>query len=126
MAYLDYDEYIKIGGVCDLTAFNRNIDRACSVIDAYTFNRIENMAKTPEIVKPLCRDLVEYYATNSNVNEKDVSSWSQSAGPVSESVSYSAKSSDDIGTDIRNLIFEYLWTVTDDNGTPVLYKGASL
>lgn len=126
MAYLDYDEYIKIGGVCDLTVFNHNIDRACSVIDAYTFNRISIMAKTPEIVKPLCRDLVEYYATNSNVNEKEVSSWSQSAGPVSESVSYSAKSSDDIGMDIRNLIFEYLWTVTDDNGTPVLYKGASL
>lgn len=126
MAYLKYQEYLTLDGVLDETAFNRNIDRACSVIDAYTFNRIGIMAKTPEIVKPLCRDLVEYYATNSNVNEKDVSSWSQSAGPVSESVSYSEKSSDDIEMDIRNLIFEYLWSVTDDNGTPVLYKGASL
>lgn len=126
MTYIEYQEYLKLGGVCDETAFNRNIDRACSVIDAYTFSRIAKMAQTPDSVKPLCRDLVEYYATNSNVNEKDVSSWSQSAGPVSESVSYSEKSSDDIGIDIRNLIFEYLWTVTDDNGTPVLYKGASL
>ena len=33
MIYLTYDEYSAMGGICDLTAFNRNIDRACGVID---------------------------------------------------------------------------------------------
>ena len=36
MQYLDYQEYVSIGGVCDATAFNRNIDRACCMIDIMT------------------------------------------------------------------------------------------
>lgn len=126
MTYLEYQEYLKMGGVCDETAFNRNIIRACAVIDGYTYNRIENMSEVPTKAKALCRDLVEYYATNANVNEKGVASWSESAGPVSESVSYATKVTEDIEKDVRNLVFEYLWTVVDDKGTPVLYKGASL
>jgi glycosylphosphatidylinositol transamidase (GPIT) subunit GPI8 len=124
MAYLKYQEYLTFGGVLDETAFNRNIDRACSVIDRYTYKRITLMLNVPSEVKALCRDLVEYYATNATVNEKGVSSWSQSAGPVSESVSYESKGSEDIETDVRNIVFDYLWTTLDDNGTPVLYKGA--
>ena len=123
--YIEYGEYLSIGGVCDLTAFQRNIDRACSIVDSYTYNRVEKMSSVPLKVKALCRDLIEYFATNSNVNEKEVASWSESAGAVSESMSYVTKSTDDFERDIRNLVFEYLWTVTDDNGTPVLYKGAS-
>lgn len=124
MIYLKYQDYLDLGGVCDETAFNRNIDRACSAIDGYTYNRIENMLEIPRKAKTLCRDLVEYFATNSNVNERDVSSWSQSAGAVSESVSYTTKSEEDVEKDIRGMIFDYLWTVFDDNGTPILYKGA--
>nr|DAG65918.1 MAG TPA: Head Tail Connector Protein [Caudoviricetes sp.] len=124
MIYLKYQDYLDLGGICDETAFNRNIDRACSVIDVYTYNRIENMLEIPRKAKTLCRDLVEYFATNSNVNERDVSSWSQSAGAVSESVSYTTKSEEDVEKDIRGMIFDYLWTVFDDNGTPILYKGA--
>lgn len=126
MDYLEYQEYLDLGGVCDEAAFNRNVDRSCSVIDSYTYNRIANMSTIPKRVKTLCRDLIEYYATNSNVNEKNVDSWSQSAGTVSESVSYSSKATEDIQKDVQNLVFEYLWNVMDDNGTPVLYKGASL
>ena len=123
--YIEYGEYLSIGGVCDLTAFQRNIDRACSIVDSYTYNRVEKMSSVPLKVKALCRDLIEYYATNANVNEKEVASRSESAGAVSESISYVTKSTDDFERDIRNLVFEYLWTVVDDNGTPVLYKGAS-
>lgn len=124
MTYLEYQEYLKMGGVCDETAFNRNIDRACSVIDVYTYNRIENMLEIPRKAKTLCRDLVEYFATNANNTEKGIASWSQSAGAVSESVSYTTKSEEDVEKDIRGMIFDYLWTVFDDDGTPILYKGA--
>ena len=96
MTYLKYQEYLDLGGVCDETAFKRNIDRACSVIDGYTYNRIEKMSEIPQKAKVLCRDLVEYFATNSNINEKGVASWSQSAGAVSESVSYDTKDTEDI------------------------------
>ena len=123
MQYLDYQEYVSIGGICDAAAFNRNIDRACGIIDNATHNRIEYMAKVPQRAKALCRDLVEYLARN-NTTEIAVTSRSQSAGGVSESESYAIKTADDVYGDIQNMIYDYLLNVTDDNGTPLLYRGA--
>ena len=124
MVYLTYEEYSAMGGICDLTAFNRNIDRACGVIDNATHNRIDCMAEVPQRAKALCRDLVEYLARN-DATEIAVTSRSQSAGGVSESESYATKTSDDIYGDIQNMIYDYLLNVTDDNGTPLLYRGCS-
>ena len=123
MIYLTYDEYTEIGGTLDLTAFNRNIDRACGIIDNTTHNRIEGMAEVPQRAKALCRDLVEYLVENNGV--KIVTSKSQSAGGVSESESYANKTADDVYGDIQNMIYDYLLNVTDDNGTPLLYRGCS-
>lgn len=122
MIYLTYEEYSNIGGICDLTAFNRNIDRACGIVDNATHNRIECMAEVPQRAKALCRDLVEYLARNST-SDMVVSSRSQSAGGVSESESYATKTADDVYGDIQNMIYDYLLNVTDDNGTPLLYRG---
>ena len=123
MIYLTYDEYSAMGGICDLTAFNRNIDRACGVIDNATHNRIECMEEVPQRAKALCRDLVEYLARN-NTNEIAVTSRSQSAGGVSESESYATKTADDIYGDIQNMIYDYLGNEKTDNGIPLLYRGA--
>ena len=124
MQYLDYQEYVSIGGICDTTAFNRNIDRACGIIDNATHNRIESMADVPQRAKALCRDLIEYLARN-DTTEIAVTSRSQSAGGVSESESYATKTADDMYGDIQNMIYDYLLNITDDNGTPLLYRGCS-
>ena len=124
MQYIEYQEYLGIGGICDATAFNRNIDRACGIIDNATHNRIECMAEIPQRAKALCRDLVEYLA-NDFGSSKQVSSHSQSAGGVSESESYATKTTDDVYGDIQNMIYDYLLNATDDNGTPLLYRGCS-
>lgn len=122
MQYLTYEEYTEIGGTLDLTAFNRNIDRACGVIDNATHNRIVCMKEVPQKVKPLCRDLLEYLVENNST--KIITSKSQSAGGVSESESYATKTADDMYGDIQNMIYDYLLSVTDDNGIPLLYRGA--
>lgn len=125
MIYLTYDEYSqKLGGICDVTAFNRNIDRACGIIDNSTHNRIECMAEVPQKAKALCRDLVEYLARYST-SDMVVSSRSQSAGGVSESESYVTKTDVELQADIDNMIADYLMAETDDNGTPLLYRGCS-
>ena len=124
MIYLTYEEYLNIGGICDLTAFNRNIDRACGVIDNATHNRIEYVAEVPQRAKALCRDLVEYLARYST-SDMVVSSRSQSAGGVSESESYVTKTDVELQADIDNMIADYLLAETDDNGTPLLYRGCS-
>lgn len=123
MIYLTYEEYSEVGGILDLTAFNRNIDRACGVIDNATHNRIECMEEVPQRAKALCRDLVEYLARN-NTNEIAVTSRSQSAGGVSESESYATKTADDVYGDIQNMLYDYLGNEKTDNGIPLLYRGA--
>lgn len=122
MQYLTYEEYVEIGGVLEVTAFNRNIDRVCGMIDNATFGRLEKMTEIPRQVKACCRELVEYLANN--VNGKTITSKSQSAGGVSESESYANKSADDVENEIANIIFDYIGSVKTENGTPLLYRGA--
>ena len=122
MQYLTYEEYIGLGGILDVSAFNRNIDYACAVIDNATRRRIESMRKIPNKAKSLCRDLIEYFAENS-IKSKQVASRNQSAGGVSESESYVTKSKEDLQADVDEIIFNYLANEIDDNGTPLLYRG---
>ena len=122
MTYLTYEEYSNMGGVLDITAFNRSISKVCGIIDNATHRRIECMKTIPQSVKALCRDLVEHISANST-SEKLVTSRSQSAGGVSESESYEIKSREEIQVDIDNMIADYLMAETDDNGTPLLYRG---
>lgn len=124
MQYLTYEEYQEIGGTLDLTAFTRNIDRACGVVDNHTKGRLREMRDLPQEAKLCVRDLVEYVTENVS-RGTIVSSKSQSAGGVSESESYVAKTADDMRTEMENIIFDYLATVTDDYFVPVLYRGAA-
>lgn len=121
MQYLTYEEYKEIGGALDVTAFNRNIDRASAMIDIRTQNRLEDFEEIPSLVKAVCADLVDYVSTTT-VN-KGVASVSQSAGGVSESVNYSVKTSESFAADLDN-IFEPLASITTKNGFSILYVGA--
>ena len=122
MTYLTYEEYSNMGGVLDLTAFNRNIDRACAMIDNRTQSRLECFEDIPRIVKVVCRDLVDYISANS-VEKPIVTSKSQSAGGVSESESYTVKTADDYSADLDR-IFEPLAVVKTENGISITYRGA--
>lgn len=123
MRYLTFDEYQSIGGSVDEGMFNRFVDRACGKIDAETFCRVKSMAEVPPQVKALCRDLVDFYTTNADVTEKGVSSWSENAGAVSQSVSYTSKTADDISVDASSIVYDYLFSVADDNGVPLMFRG---
>ena len=122
MIYLTYTEYKEIGGSIDETAFIRNVDRACGIIDNATHNRIECMKKVPQRAKALCRDLVEYLA-NDFGSSKQVSNHSQSAGGVSESESFVIRSIEERAGEIDDMVKDYLLNEVDDNGTPLLYRG---
>ena len=121
MIYLTYTEYKEIGGTVEETAFNRNIDRVCAMIDNRTQSRLECFEKIPQIVKVVCVDLVDYISTNTV--EKTVTSKSQSAGGVSESESYATKTAEDYSADLDR-IFEPLAVVKTKNGISILYRGA--
>ena len=122
MIYLTYDEYSAMGGICDLTAFNRNIDRACGFVDLHTQSRLQSVLKVSQRAKACVRDLVEYLANNVS-NDKVIASKSQSAGGVSESESYATKTTDEMNCEMLNIVYDYLATEKDDNGTPLMYRG---
>ena len=123
MTYLTYEEYSGMGGICDLTAFNRNIDRACGFVDLHTQSRLQSVLKVSQRAKACVRDLVEYLANNVS-NGKVIASKSQSAGGVSESESYATKTTDEMNCEMLNIVYDYLATEKDDNGTPLMYRGA--
>lgn len=122
MIYLTYTEYKEIGGTLEETAFIRNIDRACGIVDNATHNRIECMKKVPQKAKALCRDLVEYLA-NDFGSSKQISNHSQSAGGVSESESFVIRSIEERAGEIDDMVKDYLLNEVDDKGTPLLYRG---
>lgn len=122
MDYLTYDKYKEIGGILDLAAFSRYSVRVFAVIAQETNRRIDNMQYTPKEVEHLCRDLIEYMHNNLNQN-KVLSSTSQSQGGVTESESYVNVKTSEHEQYVVNLIRDYLQTVTDDVGTPLLYRG---
>ena len=123
MQYLTYEEYVEIGGTLDLTAFKRNIDRACGFIDLHTQSRLQTVLEVSSMAKACVRDLAEYLANNVS-GEKAVTSKSQSAGGVSESESYKKKTDDEINAEMLCIVYDYLSTEKDDNGTPLMYRGA--
>ena len=122
MQYLTYEKYTEIGGTLDLTAFERNIDRACAMIDTRTQSRLETFEEIPQIVKVVCRDLVDYISVNS-VEKPIVTSKSESQGPISESISYATKTAEDYSADLDR-IFEPLGLVKTKNGIQIDYRGA--
>lgn len=125
MTYLTYEEYKGLGGnAVDETAFNRNIDRACGIIDNAIHHRLDNAKEISRKVKACTRDLIEYLAKNEEIGI--VASRSQSAGGVSESESYATKTADDVYGDIQNILYDYLASEKDEKGTPLLYRGCKV
>lgn len=121
MTYLTYEEYLNIGGTLDKTAFDRKITRTCGIIDNATYGRIESLHGIPKPVKELCRDLVELLVKNEDA--ETVQSKSQSAGGVSESITYAVSTKSEQAEQINSIIYDYLANVYTKNGTSLLYRG---
>lgn len=122
MRYLTYEDYQRIGGDLDSAAFERNIDRACAMIDIRTHDRLAEFESVPILAKVVCYELVNYISTYTT-EKPFVSSKSQTAGGVSESETYAVKTTDDFEKDLDR-IFEPLASVKTKNGINVLYRGA--
>ena len=124
MNYITYDEYKKIGGILDDTAFARFSMRTFSIITKETHKRIEKMKEIPDEVKHACRDIIEYMHNNLSA-DKALSSTSQAQGGVSESESYVYIKHSEHKDAIVDIVYDYLSHISDDSGTPLLYGGCS-
>lgn len=122
--YLSYSEYVQRNGTIPETEFQIAEFKARKRIDYWTDSRVQNMEEVPEAVK-LC--IVALIAA-----EKKIGAEAQAASPLlssfnndgySESYGSAADQAAAINTAVKNQIRQLLYGETDDEGTPLLYRG---
>ena len=115
--YITYEEYKKMGGALDETAFNIYIFEAEQTVRSETHNRVTVANETVKRCIVRIVDLLE----SAELAKKQISSeshdgFSQSF-KVSDATEYSNK--------INEVIYKYLVHEVDEKGTPLLYRGVN-
>ena len=133
--YLTYLEYKAYGGTLDETTFNDIEFEAQSIVDWYTFNRLQKEDTLPEAVKRCVYKIMQYIQAQSSVNglsDPNSSADGIGAGIASQSndgvsVSYNVLSAqavmDNSNAQIEQTIRQYLSSVKNSLGKKVLYRG---
>ena len=122
--YLNYNEYIELGGSLEQTPFSILEYKTRKIIDKYTFGRLKNLKNQVEEVKMCCFELINLLNSYNDIEKgrKNISSESIDG----YSVTYNSNAEDVIiaqKSEIRNLVKTYLYDCKLDNGTPYLYVG---
>lgn len=131
--YLTWQEYTDLGGTLDFTAYPTYEFEARSLIDYWTFNRLQNEQNMPEAVKFCMYKLISLAVTQNNIlsanptlsNDNDAAISSQSNDGVS--ISYNTMSASDVyqatKIDADRLVKQYLSGVKNSLGHDLLYRG---
>lgn len=122
--YLTYEEYVEYGGTASQTAFPLLEFKARKQIDFLTANRVQGMKNISNAVK-LCMVSImnieqavgtEAQAVNPQKTSFNTDGYSESYG--------NALNADEAEKQISKQIKAMLYGETDDNGVPLLYRGA--
>lgn len=134
--YLTYEEYQGMGGTLDETAFDDFEFEAESIIDWYTFNRLQNDTEYPERLKKCVYRLIKMaqtqqaaLTTGEGTGEDSVESTASIASRSNDgvSISYNVMSTKDVFDTMKDEMGEavqrYLNGVVNELGRKVLYRG---
>lgn len=132
--YLEYTDYQEMGGTLDETTFQQLEFEARSVIDWWTFNRLQKETTYPEAVKRCIFKLIGLIQDKQKAMLVDANSEdsSKQAGIASESndgvsTSYNTLSAKDavdtLQKEFENTIKMYLNGVKNSLGHRLLYRG---
>lgn len=123
--YLEYDEYMTMGGTLDSSAFYVSVRRAEYLIRSQagglTGERIDGLPELPTAVKDCIFDLVSFLSNYAG--GKQVASESQSQGGTSESYSYITKTDAEISERCGEIIGQYFY---GGGLGHLLYRGACM
>ena len=134
--YLTFDEYLTFGGTLEETAFDNLEFEARTVIDWWTYNRLQNDTEYPEAVKRCMYKLITMIIQKQEAQVLDgpnstVTSFGK-AGIMQESndgvsTMYNVLSASEIVNqsqeEIKATIRMYLQNVRNSLGQKVLYRG---
>lgn len=134
--YLTYDEYLAFGGTAEETAFDNLEFEARTVIDWWTYNRLQNDEEYPEAVKRCMFKLINIIITKQQAqllkNNGAVNTEFAGSGIIQQSndgvsTTYNIMSASEIiaqsGEDVKSTIRMYLQNVRNSLGRKVLYRG---
>ncbi len=131
--YLTFDEYTEMGGTLDEAAFNDLSFEAESVVNWWTFNRLQKETEIPVVVKKCVFKLVNLINDQQKAMILDTqSSTTVQANIASESndgvsTSYNTLSAkeavDTIEHKLKTIVNQYLQGVRDSLGHKLLYRG---
>lgn len=129
MQYLTYDEYETFveeseGVELSESAFTIAEFRARKTIDYWTDSRVQNMETVPEAVKHCVVAIIKLdskYGAEAQIENPLLSSfntdgYSESYGSATDQQSAARQA-------VNDCIRQWLYGETDDNGTPLLYRG---
>lgn len=135
--YLTYDEYLAFGGTLDETAFDNLEFEARTVIDWWTYNRLQNEEEYPEAVKRCMYKLITIIAMKQQAQLLDGTNTSNintavNAGIIQQSndgvsTTYNVMSAGEViaqsDETIKATVRMYLQNVRNSLGRKVLYRG---
>lgn len=147
--YLTYEDYQNMGGTLDQTSFEEYGFEAQTVIDWYTFNRLQKDTEFPEAVKRCMYELIKYaklkadamimgsqtttttdsqgnvttVVTSGSIASQSNDGVSISYNAVSASEAFKALQSQEKGNPLEMLVKRYLQGVTNQLGRKLLYRG---
>ena len=134
--YLTYDEYLAFGGTVEETAFDNLEFEARTVIDWWTYNRLQNDEEYPEAVKRcmfklinliIAKQQAQFLKNNGTVNTDITESGIIQQSNDGVSTTYNIMSASEIiaqsGEDVKSTIRMYLQNVRNSLGRKVLYRG---
>ena len=129
MQYLTYDEYVAFvdaseGAELSEAAFTIAEFRARKTIDYWTDNRVQSMETVPEAVKHCIVAIIKLdskYGAEAQIENPLLSSfntdgYSESYGSATDQQAAAKQA-------VNDCIRQWLYGETDDNGTPLLYRG---
>lgn len=134
--YLTYEEYQNMGGTLDETAFTDFEMEAETIVDWYTFNRLQKDTTFPARLKQCVYKLIKLAqerqnalslgeASNGESTEGGAAIASRSNDGVS--ISYNVMSAKDVfdtlKDETKNTVQMYLNGVVNELGRKVLYRG---
>lgn len=133
--YLTFEEYTNFGGNLSEQSFNRYEFKAESIINWYTFDRLNKETSYSENVKRLMFELIDlevissqiYPTSNSTSTSKEVSSAISSQSNDGFSTSYNVLSASELKDSIKDkqseLVHRYLSQEVNSLGRKLLYRG---
>lgn len=122
--YLEYDEYVELGGTLEETPFNILEFEAQLNIDNYTFGRLKDLKEQVNEVKLCVYNLMgtlQSYA-ESNLKARNIASENTDGYSVSY-VGISKELTDAQANEVKKIIKTYLSQCKLEDGTPYMYCG---